>query len=59
MVPAGFSEVGEEGVERHIIQMNAQTCTQKPGTRISLTGVLFWSDVGGGVRESFLQDCAL
>lgn len=56
MVPARFSEVGKEG---HIIQMNAQTCTQKPGTMINLIGVLFWSDVGGGVRESFLQEGAL
>lgn len=54
MVPAQLSEVGEEGVERHIIQMNAQANTQKPETMISVTGVLFWSDVVGGVRDSFL-----
>lgn len=54
MVPAQLSEVGEEGVERHIIQMNAQANTQKPETMISVTGVLFWSDVAGGVRDSFL-----
>lgn len=46
-------------MERHNIQMNAQTYTQIPGTMIGLTGVLFWSDVGGGVRESFLQENAL
>ena len=54
MVPAQLSEVGKEGAERHVIQMNAQTYTQKPETMISVTGVLFWSDVAGGVRDSFL-----